>query len=96
MIGEAMAERSEDHAVELDFIEPRKPTQNSFIERFNRTYREEVLDLYIFNNLSEVQQITQNWLKQYNEERPHESLGNLTPAEYLALHDREVSTIQWH
>ncbi|MGD8564695.1 MAG: integrase core domain-containing protein, partial [Desulfarculaceae bacterium] len=36
------------------------------------------------------------WLRQYNEQRPHESLGNLTPAEYLALYDKEVSTIQWH
>lgn len=87
MVSVAMADWAEEHGVELDFIEPGKPTQNSFIERFNRTYREEVLDLYIFNKLSEVQEITQNWLRQYNEQRPHESLGNLTPAEYLALYD---------
>ena len=58
--------------------------QNGFVERFNRTYRTEVLDLYIFKKLKEVQEITDNWVIEYNEERPHESLGNLTPKEYLA------------
>jgi len=57
--------------------------QNGFVERFNRTYRTEVLDLYIFKKLKEVQEITDNWVIEYNEERPHESLGNLTPKEYL-------------
>ena len=80
----------------MDFIQPGKPVQNSYIERFNRTYREEVLDLYIFNTLSEVQEVTENWLRQYNEERPHESLGNLTPAEFLSLNDRNLSPVEWH
>ena len=57
--------------------------QNGFVERFNRTYRTEVLDLYIFKRLKEVQEITDNWVAEYNEGRPHESLGNLTPKEYL-------------
>lgn len=55
-----------------------------------------MLDLYIFSRLSEVREVTDRWLKEYNEERPHESLGNLTPAEYLALNDPEVSAIEWH
>jgi putative transposase len=96
LISVAMAEWAEDHGVDLDFIQPGKPTQNSFVERFNRTYREEVLDLYIFSRLSEVREITDRWLKEYNQERPHESLGNLTPAEYLALNDPDVSTSQWN
>jgi len=49
-----MAQWAEEHGTGLDFIPPGKPTQNSYIERFNRTYREEVLDLYIFSRLSEV------------------------------------------
>lgn len=78
-----LAEWAENNGVELEFIQPGKPTQNSFVERFNRTYREEVLDMYVFSRLSEVRNITEDWLIEYNEERPHESLGNMTPTEYL-------------
>lgn len=92
-----LAAWAEEHEVELEFIKPGKPTQNSFVERFNRTYREEVLDAYVFKTLTEVREITEKWLREYNEERPHESLGNLTPAEYLALHHKlENSTYTRH
>ena len=47
------------------------------IDRFNRTYREAVLDAYLFHTVAEVQAITQDWLEEYNAIRPHESLGNL-------------------
>ncbi len=57
--------------------------RNGFIERFNRSYREAVLDMYIFETLDEVKEQTERWLKEYNEERPHESLGNMTPREFL-------------
>lgn len=69
----------------FEFIQPGKPTQNSYIERFNRTYREEVLDLYVFSRLSEVRDIMDRWFKEYNEQRSHEALGHLTPAEFLAV-----------
>ena len=78
-----LADWADDNDVELEFTEPGRPMQNGFVERFNRTYRTEVLDLYIFKKLKEVQEITDNWVIEYNEERPHESLGNLTPKEYL-------------
>jgi putative transposase len=79
-----LADWADDNDVKLEFTEPGRPMQNGFVERFNRTYRTEVLDLYIFKKLKEVQEITDNWVIEYNEERPHESLGNLTPKEYLA------------
>ena len=78
-----LATWAEQHGVTLEFIKPGRPMQNGFIERFNRTYRTEVLDMFVFKHLKEVQEITEGWVKQYNEERPHESLGNLTPKEYL-------------
>lgn len=64
----------------LEFIKPGKPTQNAFIERFNRTYR--TLDFYLFRTLNEVRGITERWVSEYNCERPHESLNNMTPEEY--------------
>lgn len=91
-----LADWSEKNDVKLDFIKPGKPTQNSYIERFNRTYREEVLDFYIFSSLKEVRELTNKWIKEYNSERPHESLGNVTPAEYLMLNSPEFSTSTWN
>ena len=53
---------------------------NAFIERFNRTYRHEVLSAHIFENLNQVKDITELWIKIYNEDRPHAALGKLSPA----------------
>lgn len=83
-ISAALAEWAEDHRIQLDFIKPGKPTQNSYVERFNRTYRDEILNMYVFKTLNEVRELTDNWIREYNEERPHDSLGDLTPWEYLA------------
>ena len=92
-----MADWAETHGVTLEFIQPGKPTQNSFIERFNRTYREEVLDMYLFKRLSEVRNTTENWIDEYNEQRPHESLGNLTPREYMIVNNKHPdSTLNWY
>ena len=96
LISVTLAEWAEEHNVMLDFIKPGKPTQNSYIERFNRTYRDAVLDFHIFNSLKEVRQITQDWIKEYNTERPHESLDQLTPEEYLMIKSPESSTLTWH
>lgn len=84
LVSTTLAEWAEDHNIELEFIKPGKPTQNSYVERFNRTYRDEVLNMYVFRTLNEVREITENWIRQYNEERPHDSLDDLTPQEYLA------------
>lgn len=74
-----------------------KPTQNAFIERFNRTYRTEILDFYLFRTLNEAREITERWLKEYNNERPHESLNNLTPEEYrLMAETTDISKSSWN
>nr|WP_299244172.1 IS3 family transposase [uncultured Halomonas sp.] len=82
----ALADWAEQHAIALDFIKPGKPTQNSYVERFNRTYWGEILNRYVFRNLTEVRQLTDSWMAEYNDERPHGSLEDLTPCEYLAKH----------
>lgn len=93
----ALAEWAEEHHVLLDFIKPGKPTQNSFIERFNRTFRTEILDFYAFKQLSEVREVADKWMQQYNEERPHESLNDLTPVEYREINTKvENSKNTWH
>ena len=95
MISVTLADWAEDHGVTLEFIKPGKPMQNGFIERFNRSYREAVLDMFVFQSLAEVREQTEKWLKEYNEERPHESLGHLTPREYLLTQKPEISSYQW-
>lgn len=82
----AVADWAEENQVELEFIKPGRPMQNGFIERFNRTYREAVLDMYIFESLDEVRQKTDEWIEIYNHHRPHASLGGSPPSEFLARH----------
>ncbi|WP_421505002.1 IS3 family transposase [Erwinia rhapontici] len=97
LISLALAQWAEDHGVMLEFIKPGKPTQNAFIERFNRTYRTEILDFYLFRTLNEVREITERWLNEYNSERPHESLNNLTPEEYRLMAEKpEISKSAWN
>ncbi len=62
---------------------------------YDQIRREAVLDMFVFQSLHEVREQTEKWLKEYNEERPHESLGHLTPREYLLTQKPEISSYQW-
>jgi putative transposase len=85
-ISQRLAEWAQEHRIELAHIQPGKPAQNAYIERFNRTFREEVLDAYLFDDLQEVRAITEHWLYEYNTIRPHEALQGMTPYQYAIQH----------
>lgn len=82
LISKRLESWATDKQIELLHIQPGKPAQNAYIERFNRTYREEVLDAYLFDNLQEVRTITERWLEDYNTIRPHEALQGLSPRQF--------------
>jgi putative transposase len=65
---------------------------NSYVERFNRTYRAEILNMYVFKTLGEVRELTKNWIQEYSEEQPHDSLGDLTPWEYRVKHEEQENS----
>lgn len=91
-ISQAMQEWAERHDVTLKYIQPGKPTQNSYIERFNRTYRTEVLDPYVFESIHEVRAITQEFRHHYNHDRPHRSLGKLTPFGFAVAQSKKAKS----
>ncbi len=74
LVSIALAEWAEEHGISLEFIRPGKPMQNGFIERFNRSYREAVLDMYLFRSLDEVREQTEYWIKEYNVRRASDEL----------------------
>jgi putative transposase len=69
--------------INIKYIQPGKPTQNAYIERFNRSYREDILDAYLFNSLHHLRALSQEWMEEYNQHHPHQSLNNLSPIKYL-------------
>lgn len=78
-----------ERGVELHFIEPGKPQQNGFIESFNGRLRDECLNEHWFQNLPHARRITEEWRMDYNVNRPHSSLGNLTPEEFHQNHIKQ-------
>ncbi len=80
-----MQEWAEKMGIELQYIQPGKPQQNAYIERFNRTVRYEWLSQYYWNDLDEVRDFATKWVWHYNHERPNMALGGFTPKQRLAM-----------
>ncbi len=75
------------NGVELDFIRPGKPTDNALIESFNGHFRQECLNENWFLSLEDAREKIEEWRNHYNKERPHGSLDNLSPLEYLVAQE---------
>lgn len=82
LIAATFVDWCETNDIELAYIKPGKPQQNGFAERFNGSFRREFLDAYLFENLDQVRQMAWVWQHDYTHERPHDSLGRLTPVMY--------------
>lgn len=82
-IAQDMERWAESNSIELKFIPKGKPFRNGYVERFNRSFREEVLDTYQFENIRQGQLLANAWLWSYNNERPHSSLNYHTPVAFL-------------
>jgi len=80
-LGESFTSWATSAGMAIQYIQPGKPNQNAYVERFNRTYREELLDQHLFRSLNDVREATYWWMIEYNEERPHDALNDMTPME---------------
>lgn len=77
--GKVFASWCNEQSIMIKYIQPGKPMQNAYIERLNRTYREDVLDAYMFESLEEVRMLSDEWQYKYNHLVPHTSLNKKTP-----------------
>lgn len=84
-VSQAFMSWCNENDIKIKFIQPGKPVQNAFIERFNRLYREDVLDAYIFSDIEQVKIISEKWQEDYNENHPHGSLKGMSPRQYVRL-----------
>jgi len=90
-IAKIASEWSEMHDIEFKYIQPGKPTQNAFVERFNGSYRRGVLNKCIFEDIDQVREQTHIWMHDYNHYRPHDGLGKISPVKYAELNSLGAS-----
>lgn len=82
-IAQALIDWANSRKITLMYIQPGKPTQNAYIERFNRTVRHEWLDLHLFDSVEQAQNLATEWLWLYNNERPNMAIGGVPPRQLL-------------
>ncbi|MGG7519633.1 IS3 family transposase, partial [Allorhizobium undicola] len=80
-----LMEWAETQGIALSHIQPGKPQQNAYVERYNRTVRHEWLDQNIIESIEEAQEFATQWLWTYNNERPNMGIGGITPAQKLKM-----------
>jgi len=78
------------NGITIKYIQPGKPTQNAYVERFNRLFREDVLDAYIFSSMEQVRIQIDEFKEDYNQNHPHKSLGGKPPCQFKYLYDKEI------
>ncbi len=93
--GLAMDQWASTAGVQRHFIQPGKPTQTAFVESFNGTMRDECLNTQWFRDLKEARNMIEMWRVDYNQNRPHSSLGGKTPEEYAAEFAIQPSPKAW-
>ncbi|HWI69754.1 MAG TPA: IS3 family transposase [Nitrospiraceae bacterium] len=92
--GTALDAWAAQHGVQLHFIQPGKPVQNAFIESFNGKFRDECLNEHWFLTLQEAQLVIEAWRREYNEERTHSAIGDMTPMEFINHHHNQPQAVQ--
>ena len=88
--GQVLDEWAYRNRVRLSFIRPGKPVENAYVESFNGKFRDECLNEHWFTSMTHARLVIENWRIEYNTERTHSSLGDLTPEEFVAEHRREI------
>jgi len=76
---------AKEWGIRFEYIQPGKPQQNAYVERFNRTVRYEWLSQYYWSSIEEVQDYATQWMYSYNHDRPNMALGGFTPKQHLAM-----------
>jgi putative transposase len=77
--------------IRIQYIQPGKPMQNGYIERFNRFFREDILDAYWFEDYQHLRILSENWRQDYNNNHPHKSLKGLAPCQFRSRVPRELA-----
>lgn len=80
-ISSALGLWCEEKGIALQFIQPGKPTQNAYIERFNGSFRRDILDAYLFEDLSQIKALAEEWMDDYNNHRPPDALNGHSPVD---------------